>query len=223
MLKGKVVLRFRFLFLTLVFLEPAIRQAHLAQLHGNNEVGVVGLVDAYGREGNASQSLVDKAVLHVVTFGHTHVDAAHRPPGGLQLLNHCHIKAFVGGGIRCTLFGSGIVEIHHIAAHGTFGCIVARKVLNEFAQFALVLHIERFNHIESHYSIALIFLPHHKGIDVGIVVECNVEGFAHVAVGVHAAIVALAQFLKVGLIALARDAFSVHNARCLLGGEIGLT
>ena len=95
MLQGQRVLAFGLLLLTLVFVESLVRNLHLTELHGDDKVGVVRLVDADGRVGEVSQAVVDDLVLYLVLLRSAHIYGRHVPPVLLQLFNHGHIESLV--------------------------------------------------------------------------------------------------------------------------------
>ena len=197
----------------LVFLEAVVAELDGGVLHGYDEGFVVLLVEHGEGVAYACEGFVDVLVLHLVAHGATHIYGIHLPTGFGEFFDDYILEVLLTRYGIAALLGGGIVEVGDGAVLRLVRLVVAAPVLTELAQLAVVLHEHGREGVQCLASaiLALVELACDDPVDVGIVVEGDVQGVLVEAVAVQAAGLDLLQFGKVGGHVVGVDALTAYH------------
>ena len=177
----KVFFGLRLLLHRLVLAEAVATSLHSCGLDGEDKVIVVLAIEVRHQALLPSKTLVDEKILFIVSHRVAEVHVNDLPSVTLELMYYHPMEVLVVHGI-VRAEGSGIVVVDDRLVR--MRSIVSAEVGNERRDFALELHIERFEDAQAVGTR----LTAHNPVDVGVVVHANAERLHWVDVRVRATV-----------------------------------
>ena len=177
----KVFFGLRLLLHTFVFAEAVATSLHSCGLNGEDKVIVVLAVEVRHQALLPGKALVDEKVFLIVSHWVAEVHVNDLPSVALELMDYHPMEVLVVHGI-VRAEGSGIVVVDDRLVR--VWSVVGAEVGNERRDFALELHVERFEDIQAVGTR----LTAHNPVDVSVVVHANAERLHRVDVRVRATV-----------------------------------
>ena len=177
----KVFFGLRLLLHRLVFTEAVATSLHSCGLDGEDEVIVVLAVEVRHQSLLPGKAMVDEKVFLIMSHRITEEHVNDLPSVALELMDYHPMEVLVVHGIvRAESCGIVIGDDRLVR----MWCVISTEVGNERRDFALELHIERFEDVQAVGTR----LTAHNPVDVGVVVHTNAERLHRVNVRVRATI-----------------------------------
>ena len=177
----KVFFGLRLLLHRLVLTEAVATTLHSCGLNGEDKVIVVLTVEVRHQALLPGKTLVDEKVFLIVSHRVAEVHVNDLPSVALELMDYHPVEVLVVYGIVRTKC-SGIIVVDDRLVR--MWSVVGAKVGNERRDFALELHIERFEDVQTVGTR----LTAHNPVDIGVVVHANAERLHRVDVRVRATV-----------------------------------
>ena len=177
----KVFFGLRLLLHGLVLAEAVASSLHSCGLDGEYKVIVVLAVEVRHKALLPGKTLVDEKVFLIMSHRVAEVHVNDLPSVALELMYYHPVEILIVHGI-VRAEGGGIVIVDDRLVR--VWCVVGAEVGNERRDFALELHIERFEDVQAVGTR----LTAHNPVDVGIVVHTNTERLHRVDVRVRATV-----------------------------------
>ena len=127
------------------------------------------------------KTLIDEKIFLIVSHRVTEIHVNDLPSVALELMDYHPVEVLVIHGI-VRAEGSGIVVVDDRLVR--VWCVVGAEVGDECRDFALELHIERFEDVQAVGTR----LTSHNPVDIGVVVHANAERLHRVDVRVRATV-----------------------------------
>ena len=177
----KVFFGLRLLLHRLVLAEAVASSLHSCGLDGEDEVIVVLAVEVRHKALLPGKTLVDEKVFLIMSHRVAEVHVNDLPSVALELMYYHPMEVLV---VHCIVRaeGGGIIVVDDRLVWGW--CVVCAEVGNERRDFALELHIERFENVQAVGTR----LTAHNPVDVSIIVHTNAERLHRVDVRVRATV-----------------------------------
>ena len=169
------------LFHRLVFAEAVASSLHPGRLDGKDEVIVILAVEVRHEALLPGETLVDEKILFIVSHRVAEIHVNDLPAVALELVDYHPMEVLVVHGI-VRAEGGGIVIVYDRLVW--VWSIVCAEIGDECRDFALELHIERFEDVQTVGTR----LTAHNPVDIGIVVHTNTERLHRVDVRVRATV-----------------------------------
>ena len=177
----KVFFGLRLLLHRLVLAEAVATSLHSCGLDGEDKVIVVLAVEVRHQALLPGKALVDEKIFLIVSHRVAEVHVNDLPTMTLKLMDYHPVEVLVVHGIvRAESGGIIVVDDRLVRMRG----VVGAEVGDERRDFALELHIERFEDVQAVGTR----LTAHNPVDIGIVVHTNAERLHRVNVRVRATI-----------------------------------
>ena len=177
----KVFFGLRLLLHRLVLAEAVATSLHSCGLDGEDKVIVVLAIEVRHQALLTGKTLVDEKILFIMSHWITEVHVNDLPSVALELMDYHPMEVLVVHGI-VRAEGSGIVVVDDRLVR--MWSVVGAKVGYERRDFALELHIERFEDVQAVGTR----LTAHNPVDISIVVHANAERLHWVDVRVRATV-----------------------------------
>ena len=177
----KVFFGLRLLLHGFVLAEAVASSLHSCGLDGEYKVIVVLAVEVRHKALLLGKTLVDEKVFLIMSHRVAEVHVNDLPSVALELMYYHPVEVLVVHGI-VRAEGSGIIVIDDRLVR--MWCVVGAEVGDERRDFALELHIERFEDVQAVGTR----LTAHNPVDVGVVVHANTERLHRVDVRVRATV-----------------------------------
>ena len=177
----KVFFGLRLLLHGFVLAEAVASSLHSCGLDGEYKVIVVLAVEVRHKALLPGKTLIDEKVFLIVAHRVAEVHVNDLPSVALELMDYHPVEVLVVHGI-VRAEGCGIIVVDDRLVR--VRCVVGAEVGNERRDFALELHIERFDDVQAVGTR----LTAHNPVDIGIVVHTNAERLHRVDVRVRATV-----------------------------------
>ena len=177
----KVFFGLRLLLHGLVFAEAVASSLHSCGLDGEDKVIVVLSVEVRHQALLPGKALVDEKIFLIVSHRVTEIHVNDLPSMTLKLMDYHPMEVLVVYGIVRAESGGIIVVDDRLVRVWS---VVGAEVGDERRDFALKLHIERFEDVQTVGT----WLTAHNPVDIGIVVHANTERLHRVDVRVRATV-----------------------------------
>ena len=177
----KVFFGLRLLLHRLVFTEAVATSLHSCGLDGEDEVIVVLAVEVRHQSLLPGKALVDEKILFIMSHRVAEVHVDDLPAVAFKLVDNHPMEVLVVHGI-VRAEGGGIVVVDDRLVR--MWSVVGAEVGDERRNFALELHIERFEDVQAVGTR----LTAHNPVDIGVVVHANAERLHRVDVRVRATV-----------------------------------
>ena len=177
----KVFFGLRLLLHGLVFTEAVATSLHSCGLDGEDKVIVVLAVEVRHKALLPGKTLVDEKVFLIVAHRVAEVHVNDLPSVALELMDYHPVEVLVVHSIVRAESGGIIVVYDRLV---WVWCVIGAEVGDERRDFALELHIERFEDVQAVDTR----LTAHNPVDISIVVHANAERLHRVDVRVRATV-----------------------------------
>ena len=177
----KIFFGLRLLFHRLVFAEAVATSLHSCGLDGEDKVIVVLAVEVRHQALLPGKALVDEKIFLIVSHRVAEVHVNDLPSMTLELMDYHPVEVLVVHGI-VRAEGGGIVVVDDRLVW--VWCVIGAEIGDECRDFALELHIERFEDIQTVGT----WLTAHNPVDISIVVHADAERLHRVDVRVRATV-----------------------------------
>ena len=177
----KVFFGLRLLFHRLVLAEAVASSLHSCGLDGEEKVIVVLSVEVRHKALLPGKALIDEKIFLIVSHRVAEIHVNDLPSVALELMYYHPMEVLVVHGL-VRAEGGGIIVVDDRLVWGW--CVVCAEVGNERRDFALELHIERFENVQAVGTR----LTAHNPVDIGVVVHANAERLHRVDVRVRATV-----------------------------------
>ena len=171
----------RLLLHRLVLAEAVATSLYSCGLDGEDKVIVVLAVEVRHQSLLPGKTLIDEKVFLIVAHRVAEVHVNDLPSVALELMDYDPVEVLVVHGI-VRAEGSGIVVVDDRLVR--VWCVVGAEVGDERRDFALELHIERFEDVQAVGTR----LTAHNPVDIGVVVHAYAERLHRVDVRVRATV-----------------------------------
>ena len=162
----KVFFGFGLFFHTFVLAEAVASSLHSCTLDGEDKVIVVLSVEVRHEALLPGKTLVDEKVFLIVAHRVAEIHVNDLPSVALELMYYHPVEILIVHGI-VRAEGGGIIVVDDRLVW--VWCVVGAEVGNERRDFALELHIERFEYVQAVGTR----LTAHNPVDISIVVHTN--------------------------------------------------
>ena len=177
----KVFFGLRLLLHRLVFTEAVASTLHSCGLDCEDKVIVVLAVEVRHQALLPGKALVDEKIFLIVSHRVAEVHVNDLPSMTLELMDYHPVEVLVVHGI-VRAEGGGIIVVDDRLVW--VWCVIGAEVSDERRDFALELHIERFEDVQAVGTR----LTAHNPVDVSIIVHTNAERLHRVDVRVRATV-----------------------------------
>ena len=177
----KVFFGLRLLLHRLVLAEAVATSLHSCGLNGEDKVIVVLAVEVRHKALLPGKTLIDEKIFLIVAHRVAEVHVNDLPSVALEFMDNHPVEVLVVHGI-VRAEGSGIIVVDDRFVW--MWCVVGAEVGDERRDFALELHIERFEDVQAVGTR----LTAHNPVDIGVVVHTNAERLHRVDVRVRATV-----------------------------------
>ena len=177
----KVFFGLRLLLHTFVLAEAVASSLYSCGLDGEDKVIVVLSVEVRHEALRPGKALIDEKVFLIMSHRVAEVHVNDLPAVALELMYYYPVEVLVVYGIVRAESGGIIVVDDRLVGMRS---IVSTEVGDEHRDFALELHIERFEDVQAVGT----WLTAHNPVDVGVVVHTNAERLHRVDVRVRATV-----------------------------------
>ena len=166
---------------TFVFAEAVAPSLHSCGLDGQDKVIVVLAVEVRHQALLPGKALVDEKIFLIVSHRVAEIHVNDLPSVALELMDYHPVEVLVVHGV-VRVESSGIVVVDDRLVR--VRCVIGAEVGDERRDFALELHIERFEDVQAVGTR----LTAHNPVDVSIVVHTDADRLHRVDVRVRATI-----------------------------------
>ena len=177
----KVFFGLRLLLHRLVLAEAVATSLYSCGLDGEDKVIVVLAVEVRHKALLPGKALIDEKIFLIVSHRVAEIHVNDLPSVALELMYYHPVEVLVVHGI-VRAEGSGIIIVDDRLVR--VWCVVGAEVGNERRDFALELHVERFEDIQAVGTR----LTAHNPVDIGVVVHTDAERLHRVDVRVRATV-----------------------------------
>ena len=177
----KVFFGFGLFFHTFVLAEAVASSLYSCGLDGEDQVIVVLAVEVRHESLLPGKTLIDEKVFLIVSHRVAEVHVNDLPSVALELMYYHPMEILVVHGI-VRAEGGGIIVVDDRLVR--MRCVIGAEVGDERRDFALELHIERFEDVQAVGTR----LTAHNPVDIGVVVHANAERLHRVDVRVRATV-----------------------------------
>ena len=177
----KVFFGLRLLLHTFVLAEAVASSLHSCGLDGEDKVIIVLAVEVRHKALLPGKTLVDEKVFLIMSHRVAEVHVNDLPTMTLELMDYHPVEVLIIHGIVRAESGGVIVVDDRLVRVWS---VIGAEVGDERRDFALELHIERFEDVQAVGT----WLTAHNPVDVGVVVHTNAERLHRVDVRVRATV-----------------------------------